>query len=323
MEGRPDAGLRIPAWSVYGLVLALGILLWWAATYHAATMPVWGPWEFSWAWYLTAAFSVLWYCRGLALTPRDARPALWRILFYFAGLALLYTVLQTHFEYLAEHMFFLNRVQHVVMHHLGPFLIALAWPGETLARGMPAPVLKFFQWRGWYYPMRVIQQPIISSVIFVGLVGLWLYPPIQFRAMVSPDLYQVMNWSMVVDGVLFWILVLDPRPHPPAPVSYGGRLGMAFFVMPPQILMGSLLAFTSTDIYPFYSWCGRIYPAIGPLQDQQIGGLNVWIPPSMMSIIAFVLIINYLRLEEDRRDALLSDDDKAGPGHAAAAWTGR
>ena len=41
----------------------------------------------------------------------------------------------------------LNRAQHVVMHHLGPFLIALAWPGETLMRGMPGPARAFIRSR--------------------------------------------------------------------------------------------------------------------------------------------------------------------------------
>ena len=53
-------------------------------------------------------------------------------------MALIYAVLETHYEYLAEHQFFYNRIQHVVMHHLGPMLLALAWPGETLMKGMPA-----------------------------------------------------------------------------------------------------------------------------------------------------------------------------------------
>jgi len=34
-------------------------------------------------------------------------------------------------------MFFLNRIQHVAMHHLGPFLVALGAAGGTIKRGMP------------------------------------------------------------------------------------------------------------------------------------------------------------------------------------------
>ena len=60
-----------------------------------------------------------------------------------AGIIAIYAVVQTHFEYLAQHMFLLNRIQQAVMHDLGPVLVALAWPGAVICRGMP----RFL--RGW------------------------------------------------------------------------------------------------------------------------------------------------------------------------------
>lgn len=52
-------------------------------------------------------------------------------------MTVMYAVLQTRSRYLAEHQFFLNRIQHVIMHHLGPFLIALGTAGKPLRSGMP------------------------------------------------------------------------------------------------------------------------------------------------------------------------------------------
>ena len=54
----------------------------------------------------------------------------------FKGVLAIYAVLQTRFEYLAQHMFFLNRVQQTVMHDFGPVLIALAWPGAAMYLGI-------------------------------------------------------------------------------------------------------------------------------------------------------------------------------------------
>jgi putative membrane protein len=303
-------------------LIALGGLLWWISRYHAAGMPVWGPWDFSWLWYLTAAFGLWWYAAGLMAMPRDERPAWWRTLAYVAGVLATYTVLQTHFEYLAEHMFFLNRVQHVVMHHIGPFLIVLAWPGAVLRRGMPAFLRPLIAARPLLAVIRVIQQPFLASVLFVGLVALWLIPPIHFRAMIDPQLYQVMNWSMVVDGLLFWTLVLDPRPQPPARVSFGGRIAMTLAVVPPQLLIGAIIAFTTHDIYNFYAWCGRIYPSIDAISDQQLGGANIWIPPAMMSGVALLLVLNAFRLDEERRERERIDEADDGTVTIKAAWTG-
>ncbi len=317
---RPAAVARIDG-PVSAALVALGAVLWWASRYHAAQMPIWGPWDFSWLWYLAAVFGLWWYAAGLMAMSPDERPAWWRTLAYVAGVLAIYAVLQTHFEYLAEHMFFLNRVQHVVMHHLGPFLVVLAWPGTVLRRGMPAFLRPVIDARPLLAVIRVVQQPFLASVLFVGLVVLWLIPPVHFRAMIDPRLYAVMNWSMVVDGLLFWALVLDPRPKPPARVSFGGRIAMTLAVVPPQLLIGAIIAFSSHEIYNFYAWCGRIYPSIDAISDQQLGGANIWIPPAMMSGIGLLLVLNAFRLHEERQEQERVDDEGDGI-IVKAAWTG-
>ncbi len=80
--------------------------------------------------------------------------------------------------------------------------------------------------------------------------------------MIDPDLYAVMNWSMILDGILFWVLVLDPRPKPPARISGVLRAVCSIGVMFPQIVIGAVIAFISDNIYPYYDLCGRIYPSI-------------------------------------------------------------
>src|SRR6185437_2087832 len=97
---------------------------------HPALLPIWAPWDFSPVEYLATTLTVFWFARGLVRTPEAVRPPLWRRIAFGLGVALLYFVLQTRFEYWSQHMFFLNRIQHVAMHHLGPFLIALGCPGQ-------------------------------------------------------------------------------------------------------------------------------------------------------------------------------------------------
>jgi putative membrane protein len=282
-------------------------------------LPAWAPWDFSWLWFLATAAALWWYFRGVALAGADERPAAWRTLAYVAGVLVIYAVVQTHFEYLAEHMFFLNRVQHMVLHHLGPFLIALAWPGDSVRRGMPAVFRPIVDARLCKGLVNFLQQPALAAFLFVGLIGLWLIPPVHFRAMIDPKLYQVMNWSMVIDGVLFWTLVLDPRPKPLARVSFGGRVALALVVVPPQIVLGAAIAFWPHDLYTFYDWCGRIYPAIDAMADQQLAGANIWIPPAMMSGVALIVVINALRLQDEKEEASQTDDET---DISATRWTG-
>jgi putative membrane protein len=304
----------------YGALAMATALLWWLTIANPAILPVWAPWEFAPLQFVCFWLAGWWYARGAIASAESGRPPLWRTILFYFGLVLTYAVLLTRFEYLAEHMFFINRFQHIVMHHLGPMLIVLGWPGGTIKRGMPMPLRQITEARWVTRSVHWIQQPILAAILFVGLIGLWLYPPVHFRAMIDPNLYALMNWSMVVDGILFWSLILDPRPKPLARITFMARIGLVMAVMFPQIMMGAMITFTGHDIYDFYHWCGRIFPDIGAIRDQMYGGLIVWIPGAMMSVVSVLLVLNFLRQVEKNEEG--KDKDAAMPGIDASAWTG-
>jgi putative membrane protein len=142
----------------------------------------------------------------------------------------------------------------------------------------------------------------VAVALFVGLIYFWLLSPIHFKAMLDYRLYRAMNWSMVIDGLMFWWLVLDSRPAPPARLAPGRRILVVIAAIPPQILLGAYIFFTPHELYPIYSICGRAFTWISPMRDQQIGGLLLWIPGSMMSVIgALVALRHWLRLSARSR----------------------
>jgi putative membrane protein len=305
----------------YAAIFLLGAILLWLSDSHPSLMPFWAPWDFSPTIYLATTLTLLWFWRGLALSPAKERPALWRRVIFLLGIFLIYAVLQTRFEYWSQHMFFLNRAQHVVMHHVGPFLLALGAAGPTIKRGMPQWARKLVENRLLLAAVRVIQQPLLAAFLFVGLFYFWLIPAVLFRAMIDARLYAVMNWSMVIDGVLFWCLVLDPRPKPPARVSYGTRAALSFGVMFPQILLGALILFSQRDLYPYYNLCGRLFPSISAITDQHAGGIIMWIPPAMMSVLGVLLVVNALWLHEESMAP--AEEDPSSIAVLASRWTGR
>jgi putative membrane protein len=293
------AAARSDIWA-YASLAGVGLFVEWLSATHPSILPPWAPWDFSAPAFAVAALASWWYLRGVGALDASRRPSLLRRICYFAGVAVIYAVVQTRFEYMAQHMFVLNRIQHVVMHHLGPMLIVLAWPGAALRLGMPTPVRRLLEHRALVSMVRLVQRPAPAAILFVGLIFFWLIPPIHFRAMIDRNLYWTMNWSMIVDGVLFWSLVLDPRPSPPASLSFVARGALALGVMFPQIAGGAAIAFSRTDLYSYYDLCGRLYPALGPMADQQLGGLVIWIPAAMMSAIALLLVFERFRRAENQ-----------------------
>jgi putative membrane protein len=252
------------------------------------------PWEPSWIAALGFAAAALLYLRGSAL-----RQVPWpRHVAWWTGLGLVYVGLHTRLDYYAEHEFFVHRLQHLGLHHLGPFLIALAYPGVVLRAALPlrwrvAGMRPLLAWAPLRAGLSVLLHPAVAALLFVGLIYLWLWPALHFDAMLDARLYRVMNWSMFLDGLMFWWLVLDPRPQPPARLAPGMRVFLALAVMIPQILLGAFVTFTHRDLYPIYALCGRAFGGISPATDQYLGGLILWIPSSMMSVVAALLAFHH------------------------------
>lgn len=260
----------------------------------------WIPWEPSATVVVVFAATVWLYARGVWHSPLSAP---WRRqLLFWAGMLILYTGLHTRLDYYAEHEFFIHRIQHVGLHHLGPFLIALAYPGITMRRGLPLNwrlrLRVGLRWTPVRWLFNVLLHPLVAAVLFVGLIYLWLWPAVHFDAMLDWRLYHVMNYSMAADGMLFWWLILDRRTRPPARLSPGMRVFLALAVIVPQIVLGAYLSLTRSDLYPIYSLCGRAFAGISPLQDQHLGGLILWVPSSMMSVLAALIAFSHwLRLD--------------------------
>ncbi|HVB47029.1 MAG TPA: cytochrome c oxidase assembly protein [Burkholderiales bacterium] len=254
------------------------------------------PWEFSPPALILCAGAVLFYVRGLRRAPAAEHPGFGRRLAFFSGWVLIYFVMQTHWDYLSQHMFFIHRIQHLVLHHLGPFLVVLAQPLPVLARGLPAGVvdrvLRPF-WRNAVtrFVYGVLQNWAVAPVLFVGLIFFWLTPSIHFDAMLNARLYLVMNWSMLIDGMLFWALMLDPRSrHEGALIGYGPRIFLLLLTSLPQIFLGAAIGLARHELYDVYSVCGRAWP-MSPLEDQSLGGLITWIPAGMMHLLGVLVLL--------------------------------
>jgi putative membrane protein len=286
-----------------------------------AHLPYIFPFIFNAPVFLGSWFVLLWYFRGMARTPAAERPGRVRQAFFLFGIAATYFVLQTRFEYLTQHMFFLNRIQAVTLGMVTPFCIAIGWMPAILARGAPAWLLAICRSRAVAAIGKYLFHPVPAMAVFLVTSDIWLIPSVHFAAMINPTLYAVMNLSCLLGGLLFWLVCLDPRPTPQARFSYLARAGTGFLVMFPQIAISSYIALTSQDLYAFYTLCGRIFPSISPAYDQMLGGMIQWIPPGMMNTAALIISLNALRLS----DAKTAETFVPPPGARIydAKWTGR
>ncbi len=251
------------------------------------------PWEFSPTLIICFAVAAVLFLRGQG----RYRVSTVRKTLFWVGMVLLYLSLHTRLDYYAERMFFIHRAQHVVLHHLGPLLLMAAYPGSVMRAGMP------LAWRNWLHRFRqttagratqgLLTHPILVPLAFVLLVLVWLIPSVQFYSMLDWKLYRIMNWSVVISGILYWNLILDRRPSPPAAMAPGVRVLSPALTMTPQIIAGAILTFSERDFYPVFDVCGRALNFSAQF-DQNLGGLILWIPAGLIEVIGGVVALRSL-----------------------------
>jgi len=262
------------------------------------------PWEFSPVISLFYGIVALLYVRGLKIARTEGENiSLLRIYSFFIGLLLCYFVVHTQYDYYAQYMFFIHRLQHLVLHHIGPFIIVLSMPFGILWKGIPGAIKGPLGatagtpiFRGAY---RVMQFPPVAAVLFVGLIFFWLTPDIHFAAMLNRTLYHVMNWSMFIDGLLFWWVILNPAiSDGMVSLRYGWRILILLLIMVPQIILGAYITLSENIVFDVYEVCGRAWP-LDPMTDQIVGGVLTWIPPAMMSAIGVLIMLWYIKRSEN------------------------
>lgn len=287
----PPMGL---GWFALAGLFLVGAALDNASRYYPARLPFFMPWEFSWPTFLVTFVVLGWYARGLRRMPAGEHSSTWRIACFLLGIFAMYAVLQTHFELLAQHMFFVQRLSQFALHDLGPILIALGAPGAVIRKGIPeflkpaieAPPVKSF--------VDYLQHPVIAPLLFLALIYFWLIPSVHTRAMIDGNLHDAMDWMVLLNGIFFWSLVVDTRPKPPARLGYGMRMFLIVVVQIAQIALGAVIWQSRTDIYPIYAICGRIL-AMTALDDQHYGALVILLPTTLVSLAALLVLLICLR----------------------------
>lgn len=260
------------------------------------------PWEFSPALLLMFFVGIALFVRG----TRVHRVSKVRQAFFWAGIVFLYLSLHTRVDYYAERMFFIHRLQHLVLHHLGPLFIMGAYPGQVMRAGLPMSwrlrLRDFRATRSGRIVQAVLTNKIFVPVLFVVLVIGFLIPTVQFYSMLDWRLYRFMNWSVVISGFMYWNLILDRRPSPPAVLSPGGRIISPVITMVPQMVVGAVITFTERDLYPIFDLCGRAIPGMSALTDQAIGGLTMWVLAGFVEVFGLLFALaTLMRLSAKNR----------------------
>jgi putative membrane protein len=219
------------------------------------------------------------------------RRASWSALYFLGGILLLLIDLVSPLDLLGDrYLFSAHIVQHVVL--------ALVIPTLLLA-GIPRWLAEAILARGIFARMeRQIARPPVSWMLGIGTMIFW-HVPVFFNASLASDgLHVLQHLSFLVAGTVFWWPVLTPvenrRMPPLTAISYlfSACLSCSF--------LGAALTFARPGLYPAYlnpedrlgllpllrdNW------GLDPANDQQLGGLLMWVPGCFLYLSGILVII--------------------------------
>jgi putative membrane protein len=217
--------------------------------------------------YLAAAFVAGWLALGLAfVSPLDAM-----------GAALFSAHMVQH-----EILMLVAAPLLVLGRPLGVWLWALPTGARSrIGRGVRAPSVRV-AWRWLTLP---------ATAWGLHLAALWgWHIPVAFEAaLMHPALHAVQHASFLASALLFWWTVLAPRAGHAGHAGRGFAMLSLFTTMAHTGALGALLTLAPTLWYPSYV---ETAPAFGfdPLEDQQLGGLVMWVPGGLAYLLAAVAI---------------------------------
>ncbi|HEY4811209.1 MAG TPA: cytochrome c oxidase assembly protein, partial [Solirubrobacteraceae bacterium] len=228
-----------------------------------------------------------------------------RSLWFYAGLLVLLIAVVSPIEYHGYDYFYLHMIQHLLLLLAVPSLLVAGAPWQPLLLAPPLR-LRVRAYRAilhqrWTRPLRAGARLLVSAPVAVAAFNIvmvaWQIPGPFNLSETNGTVHSLMNASMLLVGVLFWLQILASPPlHVRmSPAGQAIALVVTNFVM--FILAMSMSLFTHHSWYSVYNHVPGV--GISPFGDQQIGAGLLWVCGDFWAVPAFVFAMRRLIAREE------------------------
>jgi cytochrome c oxidase assembly factor CtaG len=197
-------------------------------------------------------------------------------------------------DVLSAQFFYMHMIQHLLLVMIAPPLLWIANPMPVAMWGLPAPLrLEVGRWLRPSAPfrrlLRSLTTPGLSWLYFVAALVGW-HEPAAYNATLQYELlHDLEHLTFLGTAMLLWWHIVGAAPHIHSRMPIGVRIAYAVAVVPVNMLTGVAISFATE---PLYNYGG--VPRLGSLtvlEDQMLGGVIMWIPGSMMYLIAALVLV--------------------------------
>jgi len=188
----------------------------------------------------------------------------------------------------AERSFAVHMIQHELLMVVAAPLIVLGRPLEAWTWASSGPVRGFFAAAAKTTVLRTLGYVTTLSLgaWVLHALALWLWHlPILFRAaLLNPVVHILQHGCFFGSAVAYWWTVVGGRARNPT----GASITSLFTTMLHTSALGALLTFAPS---PWYVTDGVRAFGLSALEDQQLGGLIMWVPGGMAYMIVGLMIV--------------------------------
>ena len=285
------------------MVAAAGLLGCGAAVGHVLesgsaheTMPIAAsalPWSFE-PWVVACVLiSAAGYALGLARLWRRAGRGhgIGRVqaAAFVSGWLALAAALVSPIDPLGARLFSAHMVQHELLMIVAAPLLVLGRPLAAWAWALPVgwrrAAGRAFHAPAWRVPWLWMTGPLAAWVLHALALWLWHVPALFEASLASEAVHTLQHIAFLATALLFWWSVLGAATRS----EQGGALASLFTTMVHTGALGALLTLSPAVWYPSYR---ATAPAFGlsAIEDQQLGGLVMWIPASLVYVVCGLAI---------------------------------
>ncbi|HEX4330516.1 MAG TPA: cytochrome c oxidase assembly protein [Usitatibacter sp.] len=196
----------------------------------------------------------------------------------------------------SEELFSVHMVQHELLMVVAAPLLVLGRPLQAwswaLPEGWVLAFARFMRRRTIAGAWHGLTEPLGAWTVHALALWAWHMPLLFEAALHSEGIHVAQHASFLASALCFWWAVVGRDMRAPR----GAALVLVFTTMMHTSALGALLTLASTPWYPSYA-AGSA--GLTGLEDQQLGGLVMWMPGSL-AYVAAALFIAYRWLARPR-----------------------
>jgi cytochrome c oxidase assembly factor CtaG len=220
---------------------------------------------------------------------RFARSAGWRTTCFVAGWITLMVALVSPVHAISEQVFTAHMIQHELLMAVATPLLVLGEPVVPVLLALPrraqrviGRVLRQHTIRAVW---RFVSQPSVAWSLHAVAIWVWHLPGLFQQTLTSDAVHAAQHLSFLGTAAIFWWSLLDKRRV----ATRGAAVVYLFTTALHAGALGALLALSRGVWYPAYAGGAALW-GLTPLEDQQLGGLIMWIPGTVPYLIAALLL---------------------------------